>query len=121
MLRQRYPLCASTISANISTTITPVAANLFADDVAQNGVAFDLSFGSAAWISFFLHLIGVEIYLRLTPREAERLRMVSYKRQLAAGYENPGSAGLVAERLGDSNEWNVGQGYEVLSSSRSEP
>ena len=40
--------------------------------------------------------------MRLTPREAERLRNVSYQRQVEAGMRNPGNAGLTAERLGDA-------------------
>jgi len=40
--------------------------------------------------------------LHLTPREAERLRNVSYQRQVEAGMRNPGNAGLTAERLGDA-------------------
>ncbi|EER25856.1 hypothetical protein D8B26_008174 [Coccidioides posadasii str. Silveira] len=108
VLAQRYPICASATSQNMSSTFTPIEASLLADDVAQKGAALDLSFGSAGWISFFLHLIGVEIYLRLTPREAERLRDVSFERQLAAGYENPGSSGLVIENWGDAKQWNRG-------------
>ena len=42
--------------------------------------------------------------MRLTPREAERLRAVSYTRQLEAGMHNPGSAGLTADRLGDADK-----------------
>ena len=59
----------------------------------------------ALWVAIFLHVVGVEIYLALTPREGQRLRMVSYERQLAAGFRNPGSAGLVVERLGDADHW----------------
>lgn len=53
-----------------------------------------------------LHMIGVEIYLALTPVERERLRKVSYERQLAAGYKNPGNCGTTISRWGDigSNE-----------------
>jgi hypothetical protein len=43
--------------------------------------------------------------LHLTPREAERLRQVSYARQLEAGMRSPGSAGLTADRLGDAKPW----------------
>jgi hypothetical protein len=43
--------------------------------------------------------------LHLTPKEAERLRKVSYQRQLEAGMKNPGSAGLTADKLGDSEAW----------------
>lgn len=34
--------------------------------------------------------------LHLTPKESERLRQVSYQRQLEAGFKNAGHAGLVA-------------------------
>jgi hypothetical protein len=43
--------------------------------------------------------------LHLTPREAERLRNVSYQRQLEAGMRNPGSAGITSDRLGDADKW----------------
>ena len=36
--------------------------------------------------------------LHLTPKESERLRQVSYQRQLEAGFRNPGHAGLVPLR-----------------------
>lgn len=47
--------------------------------------------------------------LHLTPREAERLRKVSYSRQLEAGMNHPGSAGLTADRLGDAEKWRNGE------------
>lgn len=43
--------------------------------------------------------------MHLTPKEAERLRCVSYQRQLEAGMKDPGCAGLTADRLGDSDKW----------------
>ena len=57
------------------------------------------------WLGVFLHTIGAEIYLNLTPAESERLRMVSYERQLEAGYKHPGSAGLTVDRWGDAPAW----------------
>lgn len=51
-------------------------------------------------------MIGVEIYLSLTPRESARLRQVSYERQLAAGFKNPGNGGWTVDRFGDPvEEW----------------
>lgn len=47
----------------------------------------------------------IDLQLHLTPRETERLRNVSYQRQLQAGMRNPGSAGLTADRFGDANPW----------------
>lgn len=57
------------------------------------------------WAGMVLHIIGVEIYLSLTPREAERLRKVSYERALEAGFKNPGNTGTTASRFGDADEW----------------
>ncbi|KAF2878491.1 hypothetical protein BDV95DRAFT_601130 [Massariosphaeria phaeospora] len=62
-------------------------------------------FGALLWICIVVHLIGVEIYLGMTPREAERLRQVSYEKQLEAGFANPGCAGLTADRWGDAEKW----------------
>lgn len=45
------------------------------------------------------------MYLRLTPKESERLRRVSYEKQLEAGYRSPGSAGLVLDRWADADAW----------------
>ncbi|EEP77114.1 conserved hypothetical protein [Uncinocarpus reesii 1704] len=69
------------------------------------GTALGLSFGPSLWLAFALHAIGIEIYLRLTPFEAERLRSISYQRQQEAGMRNPGRAGLTADRLGDATTW----------------
>jgi hypothetical protein len=43
--------------------------------------------------------------LALTKDESERLRRISYTLQQKAGFKNPGSAGLTADRFGDSS-WN---------------
>lgn len=43
--------------------------------------------------------------LKLTPREAERLRNVSYERQMEAGMKNPGNCGTTVQRFGDANPW----------------
>ena len=72
---------------------------------AQVGSALGLNFGMAGWLALFIHAVGVEIYLRLTPRESERLRIVSYQRQLEAGFSHPGSSGLTVDRWGDAEPW----------------
>ncbi|KAI4222211.1 MAG: hypothetical protein L6R36_006311 [Xanthoria steineri] len=64
-----------------------------------------LCFGTAGWLALAMHAIGVEIYLRLTPREGNRLRNVSYQRQMEAGFRHPGSAGLTSDRWGDADVW----------------
>ncbi|KAF4969239.1 hypothetical protein FSARC_3492 [Fusarium sarcochroum] len=67
--------------------------------------ALSSAFGAGAWLALFLHAIAAEVYLRLTPAEAERLRKISYRRQLEAGMRNPGNAGLTVQRLGDAEPW----------------
>jgi uncharacterized protein (UPF0333 family) len=69
------------------------------------GASLGLSFGMGLLLSLLMHLIGVEIYLNLTPAESERLRNVSYEKQLEAGHKNPGSSGLTSDRLGDASVW----------------
>ncbi|KAK6582487.1 hypothetical protein PZA11_004895 [Diplocarpon coronariae] len=98
---QLYPACLDAADA----TQVPV----LADDKGlpeQLGVALGMSFGMAMWTALLLHVLGVEVYLAMTPRESQRLRNVSYERQLEAGLEHPGSAGLVVvERWGDASRW----------------
>lgn len=67
--------------------------------------ALNITFGTAGWLALTLHAVGVEVYLALTPRESERLRGVSYQRQLEAGFSHPGSAGITVDRWGDAEEW----------------
>lgn len=79
----------------------------FGDRKEEIGASLRIGFGMAIWISLFLHGVGVEVYLALTPRESERLRRVSYEKQLEAGMNHPGSAGLVVEKFGDAEEWKA--------------
>jgi hypothetical protein len=95
-----YPDCASRING----TNIIVHAN-FNGKSEELGASLGLGFGMAIWMSLLLHIIGVEIYLGLTPRETERLRKVSYEKQLEAGLKNPGSAGLTSDRWGDADPW----------------
>jgi uncharacterized membrane protein len=99
-LEQAYPQCISNSSANV------VVRADFGTQVEEVGASLRITFGMAMWLAIALHAVGVEIYLNLTPREAQRLRQVSYERQLEAGFKNPGSAGLVVERLGDADDWS---------------
>ena len=103
-----YPACNSTTLDPYDIKI-PVSAN-FGGNVDQVGAAFDVNFGMAIWLALALHVVGVEIYLHLTPREHERLRQISYEKQLEAGFKNPGSAGVVAQRFGDADPWYPAEG-----------
>ncbi|KAF7983468.1 hypothetical protein HWV62_21760 [Athelia sp. TMB] len=96
---QSYPACATSPDG-----YAVVEANFHGNPV-EIGAALDQGFPMALWLALFMHLVGVELYIMLTPREHERLRRVSYERQLARGYTNPGSAGLVPEMIGDMDKW----------------
>ena len=95
------PLCASANTTVNGQVVVPLK-NLGPENV---GAAFQMTFGMALWIAFLIHAVVVEVYLNLTPAEGERLRMVSYERQLEAGFKYPGSAGLTVDRLGDAPRW----------------
>ncbi|KAI9729801.1 MAG: hypothetical protein M1818_008378 [Claussenomyces sp. TS43310] len=97
-----YPQCSNLTGTFDGMVIVPAK---FSNRPEQIAVSLDLSFGMAMWLAIILHLVGVEIYLALTPREGNRVRQVSYERQLEQGFRFPGSAGLTADRWGDAEEW----------------
>lgn len=109
-LARLYPQCVSSV-ANQHVVVHASWKNHQADQI---GASLDMSFGMAMWLALFLHLVGVEIYLALTPRENERLRQVSYERQLERGMKNPGSAGLTADRFGDAERWTPAGAHSEL-------
>ncbi|KAF1927247.1 uncharacterized protein M421DRAFT_66072 [Didymella exigua CBS 183.55] len=100
-----YPACASYADGSKLGQVSAVLADMNGASAAEAAAALNVSFGMALWLAFAVHTVSVEIYLHLTPREAERLRQVSYTRQLEAGKHNPGSAGLTADRFGDAKPW----------------
>ncbi|KAL6812803.1 hypothetical protein GGI42DRAFT_158578 [Trichoderma sp. SZMC 28013] len=82
-----------------------VLGDLSATTLDQITAAFYATFANSWWLALTIHAIGVEIYLHLTPAEAERLRNISYQRQLEAGFKDPGRAGTTADGLGDAVPW----------------
>lgn len=103
-----YPQCFPSVNGTlVPDTYVPVKASFPSTDVAQIRSGLTLTFGMAGWLALFIHAAGVEIYLRLTPREHERLRKVSHQRQMEAGLNKPGSAGLTVDRWGDADPWVV--------------
>jgi hypothetical protein len=105
---QAYPMCNATAAARTmdgKDLVHIVRADPRAQDPISIGASLQLAFGLSLWIAMVLHILGIELYLHLTPREHERLRAVSYKRQAAKGYKNPGSAGLVVQNVGDADAW----------------
>ncbi|KAI1178460.1 hypothetical protein F4777DRAFT_575994 [Nemania sp. FL0916] len=99
-----YPECAPFFSGENPDQHAVVKAK-YGGNIMEIGTALNLSFGPAAWLALFIHAFAAELYLRLTPAESDRLRNISYKRQLDAGMKNPGSAGLTIDRFGDANKW----------------
>lgn len=91
-----YPICSNGEDHKL---VIPALSDEQPEHIAA---ALAVSFGMAAWLATVLHIIGVEIYLWLTPAETARLRQVSYEKQLEAGMSHPGSAGLTADRWGDA-------------------
>lgn len=98
-----YPQCSS--ATGITAGWVAVPANF--SGKSEVAAVLGLTFGTAGWLALAIHAIGVEIYLQLTPRETERLRGVSYQRQLEAGYSHPGSSGITADRWGDADAWKA--------------
>ncbi|RPA84939.1 hypothetical protein BJ508DRAFT_20308 [Ascobolus immersus RN42] len=69
------------------------------------GSALRISFGTGLWIAMVLHAVGAEVYIRLTAGESERLRVVSWERQMERGWKNAGSVGSTGDRWGDAPKW----------------
>ncbi|KAK4556838.1 hypothetical protein LTR86_005818 [Recurvomyces mirabilis] len=98
-----YPGCASYYDGSAMDQKVRVRPNFNGTDPMEIAASLGVAFGTAGWLAFVIHAVIIEVYLRLTPAESERLRQVSYERQLARGFKRPGYAGLVAERFGDAN------------------
>ena len=110
-VNQLYPQCANSSGSNNLPIL--VKADMTGGLDEGVGASLGLSFGFAIWMALFLHLVGVEIYLSLTSAEGERLRNVSYERQLEAGYQHPGSAGLTSDRWGDVPAWQPAKAQDA--------
>jgi len=94
-----FPQC-QTLAPNAKII---VLANLSSNSLVEEASALRITFGAGVWMGLVFHILATELYLALTKDETERLRRISYTLQQKAGYKNPGSAGLTADRLGDSS------------------
>ncbi|OBT44885.1 hypothetical protein VE00_04775 [Pseudogymnoascus sp. WSF 3629] len=101
-LQSRYPTCVG--GNNTDVVVKADINSAFGEEQKASMV---LTFGMAWWVAIAMHAVGVEVYLRLTAAEGERLRGVSCEMQKKAGLRNPGSAGLTSDRLGDVGKWEV--------------
>ncbi|KAL8870836.1 MAG: hypothetical protein Q9174_003210 [Haloplaca sp. 1 TL-2023] len=106
-----YPQCG--LEESTADTLVIVKATFGNGQVEQIGASLRMSFGMALWMALFLHAVGVEIYLGLTPRESNRLRQVSYERQMERGLTPFGSAGLTSDRCGDAEPWRPAEEMKV--------
>lgn len=83
-----YPSCTSYANGTNLDQVSAVAASFGRGGEPNAGAALDINFGMALWLALAIHAVGVEIYLQCTPKETQRLRQVSYQRQLEAGMKN---------------------------------
>ncbi|KAF7192133.1 hypothetical protein HII31_06519 [Pseudocercospora fuligena] len=97
------PICEAWRNGSASEQGAIVEANYPGGHTLEISAALGITFGAAGWLAFWLHANAVEVYLRLTPAESDRLRQISYERQLKRGWKTAGYSGLVAERFGDAN------------------
>lgn len=103
MPADEYPQCLE--SGATPDTLVAVSAQRISTSLEGTSASTTLPLGPMLWLSIVMHLVGVEIYLALTPREGERLRRVSYEKQLEAGLKHPGSAGITSDRWGDAESY----------------
>ena len=97
-----YPDCADFFTGDAQKQVI-VAADFHSNNPIEIAASLGIPFGPAGWLAFFIHVVIIELYLRLTPAETDRLKQVSYERQLQKGYKHPGGAGLSSLRFGDAN------------------
>ena len=71
----------------------------------QIGASITGSFGGSLLVALLLHSWGVECYLALTTAARDRLKQVSYEKQLARGWRKPGDMGLTPNNWGDLPAW----------------
>ncbi|KAI4753501.1 hypothetical protein E4T52_14330 [Aureobasidium sp. EXF-3400] len=97
-----YPQCIDYFNGKAPNLPVIVTADFSSSNSMELSAALGVPFGAAGWLALLLHTFAIECYLRLTPKESNRLRQVSYERQLERGMSRPGYAGLTAERFGDA-------------------
>jgi hypothetical protein len=87
-LSLRYPTCIPVVDeTNILGEALQVAAQAnfrggSEDCIEERSAALRACFPMAAWLAWALHVAGTEVYLKFTPAESERLRQISYIRQV---------------------------------------
>ena len=100
-----YPSCLPFFQGRNDALRVVVEAGFPNGNPVEIGAGLGITFGAAGWLAFWIHALAIEFYLGLTPAESQRLRQISYERQLERDFRNPGSAGLVAQQLGDAHPY----------------
>ncbi|KAI9154699.1 hypothetical protein HJFPF1_07256 [Paramyrothecium foliicola] len=100
-----YPECVGLEPSEETAVYVLVKGIINPKDAGQSNAALMATFAAAGWLAILIHAVAVEVYIWLKQAETQRLRMISYQRQLERGYKNPGSAGVVAQRFGDAEDW----------------
>lgn len=99
----RYPICSAVVDGTntIGHALQAAVQGDFAseDNVEQISAMLQACFPMGAWLAWLLHVVGTEIYLKLTPAEAERLRQISYIRQVSFGSIQADIADIFSSRL----------------------
>ena len=102
LLYKLHPECRPGYPNSTTPGYFTARADWYSTDPYEKTAAGGAAFAMSAWLAFAIHAVGVEIYLAATTREAQRLRQVSYQRQFAHGFKNPGSSGFSIGKFGDS-------------------
>ncbi|KAK3177402.1 hypothetical protein K4F52_009811 [Lecanicillium sp. MT-2017a] len=102
LLYKLHPECGPGYPNSTTPGYFTARADWYSSDPYEKTAAGGAAFGMSAWLALAIHAVGVEIYLAATTREAQRLRQVSYEKQLARGFKNPGSSGFFMGKFGDS-------------------
>lgn len=87
-LTQRFPAClpvvngTNTLGEALQVAVQANFAGARQGRPEEVSAVLQACFPMAAWLAWALHVIGTEVYLKLTPRESERLRQISYVKQV---------------------------------------
>ena len=102
VLAPRYPACVADPNAWVAVNVN------FGGTPEEIGAAINASFGASGIVALVLHVIGVEMYLHLTTAERDRLKQVSYEKQVARGWiKRAGDVSRITpQALGDLPPWH---------------
>ncbi|KAK2604538.1 hypothetical protein N8I77_007459 [Diaporthe amygdali] len=125
MIEHSWPQCAAYFTGARPDQQVLVRADYYGLPIEIN-VAISIVSGASAFTALFLHAIGVELYLNLTPAESERLRQASSRKQSALGLRRPARTESAIDQFEASHKTSShvdekeGVGSDVLSETSSE-